>query len=122
MKVGLSRHGARNRTNGGRTGKPSKAEQGGRGTDWKKLRRAGVASIRKGIESDAEARATNAEFWKDAKVIWPRSKTLVTMRLDADLLEWFRRERGYQTRINEILRTYMKAHAPVAPQSTPSKM
>jgi hypothetical protein len=33
------------------------------------------------------------------------------MRLDADLLAWFRRERGYQTRINAILRAYMKAHA-----------
>jgi hypothetical protein len=30
-------------------------------------------------------------------------------RLDADLLEWFRRERGYQTRINAILRAYMNA-------------
>lgn len=31
-------------------------------------------------------------------------------RLDADLLRWFRRERGYQTRINAILRAYMQAH------------
>ncbi len=33
------------------------------------------------------------------------------MRLDTDLLEWFRRERGYQTRINAILRAYMHADA-----------
>ena len=33
------------------------------------------------------------------------------MRLDADLLAWFRRHRGYQTRINAILRAYMSAHA-----------
>ena len=33
------------------------------------------------------------------------------MRLDADLLDWFRGERGYQTRINAILRAYMNAHA-----------
>jgi uncharacterized protein (DUF4415 family) len=31
------------------------------------------------------------------------------MRLDADLLEWFRTNRGYQTRINAILRAYMNA-------------
>jgi uncharacterized protein (DUF4415 family) len=74
------------------------------------------------VESDPEARATDTRFWKDAKIVWPRAKSLVTMRLDADLLEWFRRERGYQTRINSILRTYMKAHASEAPQSTPSKM
>jgi uncharacterized protein (DUF4415 family) len=33
------------------------------------------------------------------------------MRLDADVLRWFRRQRGYQTRINAILRAYMSAHA-----------
>lgn len=32
------------------------------------------------------------------------------MGLDADLLRWLRRERGYQTRINAILRAYMQAH------------
>ena len=35
----------------------------------------------------------------------------VTIRLDADLLDWFRSERGYQTRINAILRAFMNAHA-----------
>jgi uncharacterized protein (DUF4415 family) len=34
----------------------------------------------------------------------------ITMRLDRDLLAWFRRQRGYQTRINAILRAYMNAH------------
>jgi hypothetical protein len=28
-----------------------------------------------------------------------------------DLLEWFRNERGYQTRINAIIRAYINAHA-----------
>ena len=106
MKDGLSRHGARNRTNGVLTGKATKVK---RTTDWNKFRRATAATIRKGVESDPEARATNARFWKDAKIVWPRAKSLVTMRLDADLLEWFRRERGYQTRINAILRAYMES-------------
>jgi len=42
--------------------------------------------------------------------VWSCRKETVTIRLDADLLEWFRSERGYQTRINAILRAYMKAH------------
>jgi len=66
--------------------------------------------IRRGIASDPEAPPTDEEFWKDATVVWPTRKTVVTMRLDADLLAWFRQERGYQTRINAILRAYMKAH------------
>ena len=35
------------------------------------------------------------------------------MRLDANLLRWFRRHPGYQTRINAILRAHMQAHESV---------
>jgi len=38
-------------------------------------------------------------------------KQQVTLRLDADVLEWFRAQgKGYQSRINALLRAYMKAH------------
>ncbi|MFL6714654.1 MAG: BrnA antitoxin family protein [Sulfurifustis sp.] len=38
-------------------------------------------------------------------------KEQVTLRLDADVLKWFRsRGRGYQTQINALLRAYMEAH------------
>jgi BrnA antitoxin of type II toxin-antitoxin system len=44
------------------------------------------------------------------------------MRLDADLLDWLRSERGYQTRINAVLRAYMNAcvddRSPVATPRT----
>jgi uncharacterized protein (DUF4415 family) len=69
------------------------------------------AEIRKGIAADPDARATAEDFWKDAKVVLPTRKQVVTMRLDADLLRWFRQQQGYQTRINAILRAYMAAHA-----------
>lgn len=69
------------------------------------------AEIRKGIAVDPDAHATDEEFWKNAKLVLPVPKEVVTMRLDADLLRWFRQQRGYQTRINAILRAYMSAHA-----------
>jgi len=81
-----------------------------RSTDWDLLRGLSAAAIRKGIAADPDARATDEEFWKTAKVVMPTPKEIVTMRLDADLLRWFRRHRGYQTRINAILRAYMQAH------------
>ena len=62
------------------------------------------------IIDDPDAKPTDEVFWKEARVVMPRRKETVTMRLDADLLEWFRSERGYQTRINAILRAYMDAH------------
>lgn len=41
----------------------------------------------------------------------PRRKRQVTLRLDADVIDWFRRSGpGYQTRINQLLRAYMEAH------------
>ena len=95
------------RTSGAKTKRPRVKR--GSGTDWAKLRRRSAASIRKAIAADPDAHATDAEFWKSAKVVMPTPKEIVTMRLDADLLRWFRQQRGYQTRINAILRAYMKA-------------
>lgn len=41
----------------------------------------------------------------------PTPKAQLTIRLDADVLAWFREQGpGYQTRINSLLRAYMKAH------------
>lgn len=38
-------------------------------------------------------------------------KAQITLRIDADVVQWFReRGRGYQTRINSILRAYKEAH------------
>jgi len=105
-----SRRGGPNRTNAAPTGKTSKAKQDAV-TDWNKLRHRSDAQIDRGIASDPDVQPTDEAFWKDAKVVWPTRKALVTMRLDADLLTWFRQQRGYQTRINAILRAYMKAHA-----------
>jgi uncharacterized protein (DUF4415 family) len=90
------------------TGKTSKRKTG---TDWNALRTLSDADIHAGIEADPDAQATDENFWKDAKVVLPKSKQIVTLRLDADLLEWLRQESGYQTRINAILRAYMTAHA-----------
>jgi uncharacterized protein (DUF4415 family) len=40
-----------------------------------------------------------------------KSKAQVTLRIDSDVLEWFRSQgRGYQTQINRLLRAYMEAH------------
>jgi uncharacterized protein (DUF4415 family) len=40
-----------------------------------------------------------------------KTKTQVTLRIDSDVLEWFKSQgRGYQTQINQLLRAYMEAH------------
>jgi uncharacterized protein (DUF4415 family) len=47
---------------------------------------------RSAILTDPDARPTDAAFWKEAKVVIPRAKQTVTIRLDADLLEWLRQQ------------------------------
>lgn len=102
-KGASSRRGGRTRTKDATTGRTSRAKRS-TGTNWNKLRRMSATQIRRGIASDPDVRPTDEKFWKDAKVVWPTRKAVVTMRLDADLLAWFRQQRGYQTRINAILR------------------
>ena len=41
----------------------------------------------------------------------PRTKTQLTLRVDSEVLGWFKKQgRGYQTRINTLLRAYMEEH------------
>lgn len=80
------------------------------GTDWTRVRAMSDAQVRRGIARDAEARPTDANFWKKARVVMPSPKQTITIRLDADLLKWLRSQPSYQTRINAVLRTYMQAH------------
>ena len=81
-------------------------------TDWQRLRALSHKDIRAALKTDPEARSTDVDFWKQAKIVLPQAKQTVTIRLDADLLGWLRRQKGYQTRINAVLRTYMEAQKP----------
>jgi len=41
----------------------------------------------------------------------PRFKQKITLRLDQDVLDWFKDQgKGYQTKINAVLKTYMKIY------------
>ena len=81
-------------------------------TDWKRLHALSEKDIQSAVKADPEARPTDVNFWKQAKIVLPQAKQTVTIRLDADLLGWLRQQKGYQTRINAVLRTYMEAQKP----------
>ena len=90
--------------------KPTGTTSAKEASDWKRLRTLSDRQIRRTIETDPEAKPTDADFWKTARVVMPRAKRTITIRLDADLLEWLRKQKGYQTRINAVLRSYMQAY------------
>jgi uncharacterized protein (DUF4415 family) len=48
------------------------------------------------------------EFFANA-IIWPGPKKQITLRIDPDVLTFFRKHgRGYQSTINAVLRKYME--------------
>jgi uncharacterized protein (DUF4415 family) len=52
------------------------------------------------------------EMFKTMVVRMPQPKELVSIRIDPDVLVWFRQQGGrYQTRINAVLRSYVEAHS-----------
>ena len=76
-------------------------------TDWDKVK----AQSDKDIDT-SDIPPVDPEFFKSAVLRMPTTKSSITVRLDTDVLEWFRRQgSGYQTRINAVLRTYMEAHS-----------
>jgi len=76
-------------------------------TDWGKLEKKPDASI-----DVSDVPELDEKFFREANVRLPKGKQLVSLRIDGDVLDWFRRQgKGYQTRINAILRAYFRAHA-----------
>jgi uncharacterized protein (DUF4415 family) len=46
------------------------------------------------------------------QVNWPHPKQPVNLRIDSDIIEWFRHGgAGYQTRMNAVLRAFVDAQA-----------
>ena len=64
----------------------------------------------------SEISALDESFFTKATEAWPPTKQQVTVRLDTDVLDWLKAYgRGYQTRINRILRAAMQSPQPRQP-------
>jgi uncharacterized protein (DUF4415 family) len=57
-----------------------------------------------------ESESLGAEFWRSARVVMPGSKTSVHLRLDSDVVEWFKANgKGHLSRMNAVLRAYVES-------------
>ena len=73
-------------------------------TDWSRLARQNDKDI-----DISDIPELDQDFFRQAELRVPAKQT-VTIRLDADVLTWFKGQgSGYQTRINQLLRQYMQA-------------
>lgn len=74
-------------------------------TDWKRLRKLEDREI-----DFSDIPETDEKFWESASVIVPTAKIHLSMRLDENVVDWFKRQGpGYQTRMNAVLRSYVQA-------------
>jgi len=65
-----------------------------------------------GTRADSPVYPVDEDFWRNAKVVMPPpNKASVHLRVDADVLEWFRAQgRGHLSRMNAVLRSFKEAH------------
>ena len=60
--------------------------------------------------ADPDAGVIPPGFWDNATVQMPLTKQQITLRLDPDVIGWFRRSgKGYQSRMGAVLRSYVEA-------------
>ena len=79
-------------------------------TDFARLDAMTDEDIAKAVAEDPDAAPLDID-WTKARLVLPSGKESVTLRVDKDVLDWFRDQgRGYQTRINAVLRAYKEAH------------
>jgi uncharacterized protein (DUF4415 family) len=75
-------------------------------TDWNQLKKTPDSEI-----DFSDVPKLSKSFFSEAQVRMPKRKKAVSLRLDSDVLDWFKHEgKGYQTKINAVLRAYAEAH------------
>ncbi len=80
-------------------------------TDWARVDALTDEDIERAVADDPDAPPFwTEEEWKNARIVFPEGKAPVTLRLDKDVIAWFKSHgRGYQTRINAVLRAFVEA-------------
>lgn len=89
------------------------AEHGESRTDTARVQAMSDEDVERAVASDPDWDGIPDDWHKQAEAVMPRPKIPVSIRLDADLIEHFRSTgRGWQTRVNAILRAYKEARKP----------
>ncbi len=76
-------------------------------TDWNRLDTLTDAEIDASIANDPDW--SDDWKWSDAVLVIPPKKKAISIRVDEDVLDYFKKQgAGYQRRINAVLRSYMQ--------------
>ena len=78
-------------------------------TDWDKITHITDEEIE--AQADSESPRWTKKMLNAAVLHIPQKKIVVHMYLDQDVIEWFKSKgKGYQTRINSVLKSYVHKH------------
>lgn len=77
-------------------------------TDWARVKATTDEEIEAAIKDDPDWEGWEDIDWTKAIIVTPRVKRAVSIRLDEDIIEFFKKDGpGYQSRMNSVLRHYM---------------
>ena len=80
-------------------------------TDWARFDAMTDEDIAKAVANDPDAVPIDID-WSDAVLVIPPKKKAISIRVDEDVLDYFKSQGdGYQRRINAVLRSYMQQKA-----------
>jgi uncharacterized protein (DUF4415 family) len=81
-------------------------------TDWARVDALTDEDIDKSVASDPDWAEFKDIDWSDAVLVIPARKKAISIRVDEDVLDFFKKDGdGYQRRINAVLRSYMQQKA-----------
>jgi uncharacterized protein (DUF4415 family) len=80
-------------------------------TDWARVDALTDEDIARAVANDPDAAPIDID-WSDAVLVIPSRKKAISIRVDEDVLDYFKSQGdGYQRRINAVLRSYMQQKA-----------
>ena len=78
-------------------------------TDWKRFHSITDEEIEAAIANDPHWAEFKDLDWREAVLVIPPRKKAISIRVDEDVLDFFKQEgAGYQRRMNAVLRSYMQ--------------
>lgn len=78
--------------------------------DWSRFDNTTDADIEAAVRSDPDAAPlVDLDWFATARVVEPPTKTAINIRIDRDVLEWFKASSNrYQSKMNAVLRAFME--------------
>jgi uncharacterized protein (DUF4415 family) len=84
-------------------------------TDWARIDASTATELEASIAADPDDVHQEPDWSQSVKGLPPR-KEHINIRVDADVLSWFRETgKGYQTRINNVLRAFVESRKHTTP-------